>query len=328
MTSPAQTNADTLNSNTVKNSQSPITPIHTDGPNPLDGTRPAWTGHETEDFALVLEGGSMRGLFTAGVTDFFLDKGLCADLVVGTSAGALAGVNYVAGATGRTAYLNCKYCTNWHWLSMSNYVATGNVVGSMMFDQIGNSIEPFSFDALRKSPMQFVSVSSDLEKGDADYHCWKTYDKHEETYLKASSAMPFVSKLVHVDGKTLLDGGICDSVPYIFAQLAGYKKIVIVLTREDGYVKKPYRLMGLAHSRYRDYPLFIERMEHRYFEYNLAYRRIKRKAEAGEIFVIRPTEPVTVKTLENDPYKLFDLYKKGYRQAALNWNGLVDYLGL
>lgn len=297
-------------------------------PNPLDGTHPAWSGHDACDFALVLEGGSMRGLFTAGVTDFLLDKGICAKLVVGTSAGALAGVNYVAGATGRTAYLNCKYCTDWHWLSMSNYVATGNVVGSMMFNEVGTVVDPFDSNAFTRSPMTLVSVASDLEKGDADYHEWHDYSAHEKKYLQATSAMPFVSQIVDVDGKKLLDGGICDSVPYLYAQLAGFKKIVIVLTREDGYVKKPNRLMGLAHTRYRDYPLFIDRIEHRHFEYNLAYRRIKRKAESGEFFVIRPQEPVTVKTLENDPEKLFDLYQKGYREAALNWNGLKRYLDL
>lgn len=295
-------------------------------PNAIDGNHPAWQGHPTKDFALVLEGGSMRGLFTAGVTDFLLDKGICADLVIGTSAGALSGINYVGGALGRTVYLNCKYCTNWHWLSMSNYVATGNVVGSMMFDKIGKTIEPFNQKALTESPMKFVSVSSNLVTGDADYHVWHSFDDHDMKYLQASSAMPFVSQIVHVDGKDLLDGGICDSIPYLYAALHGYKKIVVVLTRQDGYKKRPNRLMGLAHTRYRDYPLFIERMEHRYFEYNLAYRRIKRLGNEGKIFVIRPSEPVTVKTLENDPQKLFDLYQKGYFQAALRWEKLKTYL--
>lgn len=289
---------------------------------------PSYAGHGTEAFDLILEGGAMRGLFTAGVTDFFLDKGLCAQHVVGTSAGALCGYNYVAGEDGRTCYLNTKYCTDWRYLSMKSFARTGNALGvELTFDEIPNKLEPFNYDAFRESPMVLTTVSSDLELGEADYHTFGD-PKDDLPYLRASSAMPFVSQIVEMDGKKLLDGGICDSVPYLFSMLCGTEKQVVVLTREDGYVKHPNKLMALARRVYSDYPLFLERMEYRHFEYNLAYRRLARMAERGQIFIIRPPEPVTVASMENDPDKLFALYEQGYREAAIHWEDLQRYLGL
>lgn len=289
---------------------------------------PAYVGRGCEPFDLILEGGAMRGLFTAGVTDFFMDKGLFPQQVIGTSAGALCGYNYVAGEDGRTCYLNTKYCTDWRYLSMKSFARTGNAFGvEFSFDEIPNELEPFNYDAFRASPMVLTTVSSDLERGEADYHTFGD-PKDDIPYLRASSAMPMVSQIVEVDGKKLLDGGICDSVPYLFSLLCGTKKQVVVLTQHDGYVKKPNKLMALARRKYSSYPLFLERMEYRHFEYNLTYRRLARRHENGDLFVIRPPEPVTVSAMENDPDKLFALYEQGYREAALNWENLQRYLGI
>lgn len=270
----------------------------------------------------------MRGLFTAGVTDFFLDKGLCAQHVIGTSAGALCAYNYVAGEDGRTCYLNTKYCTDPRYLSMKSFAKTGNALGvEFMFDEIPNRLDPFNYDAFRRSPMILTTVSSDLELGEADYHTFGD-PKDDLPYLQASASMPIVSQIVEIDGKKLLDGGICDSVPYLFSMMCGTKKQVVVLTQHDGYVKKPNKLMALARTMYSDYPYFLDRMANRHFEYNLAYRRLKRLHEAGQVFVIRPPEPVAVKNLESDPNKLFALYEQGYREAAIHWEDIQRYLGL
>ncbi len=290
--------------------------------------KPAYLGHGVEPFDLILEGGAMRGLFTAGVTDFFLDKGLCAQHVIGTSAGALAGYNYVAGEDGRTCYLNTKYCTDPRYLSMKSYVKTGNALGvELMFDEIPNKLDPFNYDAFRKSPMVLTSVSSNLELGDADYHTFGD-PKDDLPYLQASSSMPLVSQIVEVDGKKLLDGGICDSVPYLFSMLCGTSKQVVVLTQHLGYKKHRNKAMEMLSKKYSSYPLFLDRIEHRHFEYNLTYRRLQRMHESGQIFVIRPPEPVRVSTMESDPDKLFELYETGYREAAIHWEELQRYLGL
>ena len=163
----------------------------------------------------------MRGQFTAGVLDFFMDKKLFCERVIGVSAGALCGYNYVAGEDGRTCYLNTKYCTDWRYLSMQSFVRTGNACGrEFAFDEIPISLEPFNYAAFDESPMRLVTVASNLVTGEADYHEFAD-SLADLPYLIASSSMPLVSRTVEVDGKLLLDGGTCDSVPLTYSLLTG-----------------------------------------------------------------------------------------------------------
>lgn len=294
---------------------------------PADTNRaPAWEGHSILDVNLVLEGGAMRAQFTAGVLDFFMDHGVWCRHVIGTSAGSLCGYNYVAGEVGRTCFLNTKYCDDPRYLSMRNFAMTGNAIGTkLMFDEIPNEIDPFDYDGFDRSPMKLTAVSSDLELGEADYHVLE--NGHDTQYLLASSSLPLVSKIVEVDGKKLLDGGPCDSVPLLHSMLMGTaRKHIVVLTQDATYRKKPNKTMLLVRRVYADYPLFCDRMEHRHFEYNRCYRWVERLHDAGEVFMIRPPEPVTVGSMERDPEKLFALYEQGYAQAAAQWDDLQRYL--
>lgn len=294
----------------------------------LDRT-PAYEGAPLIDADLVLEGGAMRGQFTAGVLDFFMDNGIWCKNVYGTSAGALNGYNYVAGELGRTCYLNTKYCTDSRYLSMRNFALTGSAIRrDFMFDAIPNVLDPFDFDAFRDSPMRLTTVASNLETGEADYHVMEeARSERELSYLQASASMPLVSKIIEVDGKKLLDGGPCDSVPLLRSMLAGdANKRIVVLTQDETYVKGPNKTMPLVRRVYADYPLFIERMEHRHFEYNRTYRWVKRLHEEGEVFAIRPPEPVTISSMERDPEKLFALYEQGYAEAARCHADLLEYL--
>ncbi len=212
--------------------------------------QPAWRGHATTHANLVLEGGAMRGQFTAGVLDFFMDKKLFCERVIGVSAGALCGYNYVAGEDGRTCYLNTKYCTDWRYLSMQSFVRTGNACGrEFAFDEIPNRLEPFNYAAFDESPMRLVTVASNLVTGEADYHEFAD-SLADLPYLIASSSMPLVSRTVEVDGKPLLDGGTCDSVPLTYSLLTGARKHIVVLTQAADYVKGPNKLMALLRQRY------------------------------------------------------------------------------
>lgn len=287
---------------------------------------PAWTGHDILDVNLVLEGGAMRAQFTAGVLDFLMDHGVWCRNVLGTSAGALCGYNYVAGEIGRTCFLNTKYCADPRYFSMRNFALTGNAIGvELMFDKIPNEIDPFDYDGFDRSPMRLTAVSSDLELGEADYHVLE--NGHDTQYLLASSSLPLVSKIVEADGKKLLDGGPCDSVPLLHSMLMGTaRKHIVVLTQDATYRKKPNKTMPLIRRVYADYPLFVDRMEHRHFEYNRCYRWIERLHDSGDVFMIRPPEPVTVGSMERDPEKLFALYEQGYAQAAAQWGDLQRYL--
>ena len=288
--------------------------------------QPAWRGHATTHANLVLEGGAMRGQFTAGVLDFFMDKKLFCERVIGVSAGALCGYNYVAGEDGRTCYLNTKYCTDWRYLSMQSFVRTGNACGrEFAFDEIPNRLEPFNYAAFDESPMRLVTVASNLVTGEADYHEFAD-SLADLPYLIASSSMPLVSRTVEVDGKLLLDGGTCDSVPLTYSLLTGARKHIVVLTQAADYVKGPNKLMALLRQRYHDYPYYLERLHLRHYEYNRLYRALPRLHDEGRIFVLRPPEPVTVSSMEKDADKLVALYEQGYATAALSWDALVRYL--
>jgi predicted patatin/cPLA2 family phospholipase len=292
------------------------------------GYRPAWEGATLVDGNLVLEGGAMRGQFTAGVLDFLMDNALFPRTAIGVSAGALNGLNYVAGSRGRSCYLNTKYCTDWRYLSMRSFFLTGNAFNvKYVFDRIPNKIDHFDYDAYARSPLTLISVSSDLERGEADYATLRDA-RRQMDYLRASAAMPLVSRIVKVDNKKLLDGGICDSVPIDRSRSTGAERHLIVLTQAAGYVKGPDRLMPLARRLYADYPLFVERMEHRHIDYNRVYKHVARMHDTGEVFVIRPPAPVTVASMEHDPKKLYELYLTGYEEARKRFPALQSYLGL
>lgn len=294
---------------------------------PLKAARAVWETRTVTPVNLVLEGGAMRGQFTAGVLDFFMDQELWAQHVIGTSAGALCGYNYVAGAVGRSCFINTKYCTDWRYLSLKSFVRTGSAFGAeFAFDLIPHELEPFDFDAFRASPIRLTTVASNLETGEADYFTFGDPDG-DLAYLRASSAMPLVSEIVEVDGKKLLDGGPCDSVPILHSLLTGAKKHIVVLTQHDGYVKQPNKLMALAAARYAEFPYFVDRMRYRHFEYNRTYRAVARMHERGEAFVIRPPEPVEISQMEKDPAKVYALWEQGYAEAARVWPALRAYLG-
>ena len=287
---------------------------------------PAWEGVPLVHANLVLEGGAMRGQFTAGVLDFFMDQKFFCDYVVGVSAGALCGGNYVAGAPGRSSLINVKYADDSRYLSMQSFVRTGNAYGrEFAFHEIPDVLEPMDYEAFRRSPIRFEVVSTNLETGEADYHEMRDY--HDDLpYIIASSSMPLVSQIVEVDGKLLLDGGTSDSVPLLHSILTGANKHIVVLTQADDYVKRANKLMALMRQRYADYPYYLERLQYRHYEYNRLYRWIAREEAAGRIFVIRPPEPVTVSSMEHDAEKLLALYEQGLAAAAKAWPKLQEYL--
>ena len=298
--------------------------------NPRPGSRPlpspAWEGCPVAPANLVLEGGAMRGLFTAGVLDFFQDRKLFCERVIGVSAGALCGYNYVAGDSERTAVVNLSFCDDWRYLSLRSFAVTGNAYGrEFCFDEVPNRLIPADYDAFDRSPMRLVAVSSDLDAGRADYHEFSDA-VGDLPYLIASSSMPVVSRIVEVDGKRLLDGGTCDSVPIVYSLLTGARKHIVVLTRQQGYAKEPNRLMALMERLYADCPRYLERAKHRHVDYNHTYDLLERLHEEGRVFVIRPQRPVEVKQMETDQAKLMDLYEQGAAEAARQWPALQAYL--
>lgn len=306
---------------------------------------PAYAKRSPLPFHLVLEGGAMRGLFTAGVLDYLLEQGVLAKRTIGVSAGALVGYNYVCGAVGRTAYINLKYCDDARYLSASNILLTGDALGiDFTFNQIPHQLDPFDMDDIYRSPMKLTSVASNLELGEADYHDYEPTDRTGHAgnspaqlnanlcYLIASSAMPLASHKTFVDGKVLLDGGVCDSVPICYSMVRGLKegidKHVVVLTQDATFVKQPNPARMIVAQHYAKYPYFVERFEARHYDYNRVYRKVKRLEDEGRIFVFRPQKPVEIGTMESNREKLLDLYLQGYELAVRRFDDLQRYLGL
>ena len=288
----------------------------------------AWRDARLVEANLVLEGGGMRGIFTSGVLDYFMDEKFLPKHVIGVSAGALNGLNYVAGARGRSCYINSKYCANWRYLSIRSFLVSGNVLNAFfVFDKIINELEPFDYESYQASPLDLVAVCSNLETGEADYTLIDNLPA-QLAYLRASSAMPFASRTVCIDGKLLLDGGSCDSVPIVYSQNTGAKKHVVILTQDASYIKEPNKFLSLSSIRYRRYPRFVERIKHRYIEYNNTYRLLEHLHKTGEIFLLRPPAPVKITNIEHDAEKIFELYLSGYEEARRNFDALQRYLEL
>lgn len=289
---------------------------------------PAYRDKPVLPVSLVLEGGGLRCQFTAGVLDYFMEQGLVCEQIIGVSAGALSGANYAAGLFGRTAYLNCRYCTDERYFSLKSFRQTGNVCGrDFMFREIMDVLEPFDKRWFEDSPMHLIAVSSNLEKGEADYHLMRNLTD-DLPYLISSSSLPLLSRIVEVDGKKLLDGGTTDSIPFRYSFDSGYDKHIVVLTQHAEYRKHFERTFAMARRTYADYPLYLECVQHRHFIYNRQHSKVLELDAAGKLFAIVPPKPITINTLERNPEPLLDLYAEGYGEAARRWPALAAYLGI
>lgn len=274
---------------------------------------------------LVLEGGAMRGMFTAGVLDVFLDEQIHIDGIVSVSAGALFGVNFPSKQKGRVLRYNKKYLNDKRYMGWHSLFTTGNIVNKdFAFYQLPFELDVFDQEAFARSGIDFYTVLTNVESGEAEYV--KIHDAFEQMEtLRATSAMPFVSKMVEIDGKKYLDGGIADSIPLRFCQQLGYDKIIVVLTRPLDYRKTPTNSL-IFNAFYRRYPKLVERLTNRYVDYNRAVEDVIRLNEQGEIFVIRPSVTLPIRRIEKDIAKVQAMYDLGVADAKMAIPMLKQYL--
>ena len=217
---------------------------------------------QKKKYGLVLEGGAMRGMYTAGILDVFMEQGITFDGVIGVSAGAICGCSYVSGQAGRTIRYNKKYCTDERFMSFQSLLKTGDLVGEKFcYHEIPEVLDPFDNDAFKQSGMDFYITCTNLETGEAEYIHLTDMEK-EIDYMRASASMPYVSHTVEMDGKKLLDGGCSDSVPVRAFMNMGFEKNVVILTRPADYRKKPEK-SAIAKIFYKDYPKFVEKLKSR-----------------------------------------------------------------
>lgn len=265
---------------------------------------------------LILEGGAMRGMFTAGVTDVMMENGVEFDGLIGVSAGACFGCNYKSRQIGRSVRYNMKYCRDPRYSGLRSLIKTGDIYGvDFCYREIPKVLDPFDYAAFRENPMEFYVVCTDVDSGKPVYRRLEHADREEIEWIRASASMPLVSRIVEADGYRLLDGGIADSVPLKYFESIGYDRNVVILTQPDGYVKKPNRLLPLMRRSLKKYPGVVEAMARRHEMYNETTDYIRRREKSGHALVIRPKAKLDVSRVEHDPERLRAAYELG-RQAG------------
>lgn len=281
-----------------------------------------------ENIGLVLEGGGMRGLYTSGVLDFFMDKNLYFPYVIGVSMGACNGLSYISRQKGRNKNININYVDDPRYLSYKNLILKKGLFGTdFIFDELPNKLEIFDIDTFANAKEKFVIVVTDCDKGNPVYF-EKSECKNKDVYnvVKASSSLPFMAPIVKFRGLNLLDGGIVDPIPIKKSIADSNNRNVIILTRNKGYVKKPFKMKFLARKVYRQYKGLTEAIFYRYKKYNNTLDYIDSLEKQGKAFVIRPGENLKVKRIEKNKNKLIELYDHGYKEAAQCYDKLKEWI--
>jgi predicted patatin/cPLA2 family phospholipase len=275
---------------------------------------------------LVLEGGGMRGLYSAGVLDYFLQKNLSVDGVIGVSAGAVHGCSFVAKQAKRSYRIYTTYANDKRFLSFSSLWKTGDIFGAdFCYRQIPNELDPFDYKAFRGASTEFYVVCTDLSTGKATYVRIDDMETQMD-FLRASGSLPLVSRVVTIGEHEYLDGGIADSIPLVQFQNMGFEKNIVVLTQARDYRKKNDILMPLIRWKYRKYPLFIKAAESRADHYNETLDLIHQMEKEGRIFVIQPGHEVQIGRLEKNVNKLKALYDQGFNDAKSRFEQMKYYL--
>lgn len=276
---------------------------------------------------LVLEGGAMRGMFTAGVTDVLMEHGIEFDGAVGVSAGAAFGCNYKSRQIGRVIRYNTRFCKDKRYGGIGVLLKTGDIYSKdFAYNEVPLKHDIFDFDTYENNPMEFYVVCTDIESGKAFYHKYEGKNDHGFEWIRASSSMPMVSNIVEIDGKKFLDGGISDPIPLKFFESIGYEKNIVILTRPANYLKVKSKFMALFKLKYKSFPLFIETMLKRPDVYNSTLKYIRQKEKLGEVLVIRPPAPLPVNRTEKDPDKLREAYNIGRKTALSRIDEIKKFL--
>lgn len=266
--------------------------------------------------AMVLEGGSFRGQFTAGVLDVLMEHGVETAACYGTSAGALNGLNYKSRQIGRVNRVNLAFCNDPRYMGAQSLITTGSMVGyDFMLNDVQDRLDPFDNEAYLANPMEMYACATDIVFGTAAYLPIRNATLDIDS-VRASTSLPLVTQPVEIDGHLYLDGGTADSVPVEHAlEDAGFDRAIVVLTQDRGYTKGEYGLMPAARRAYAAYPYLLDAMESRHERYNEQREHIWEYERQGRALVVAPARPVEVGHVEHDAAKLLDLYIQGRQEA-------------
>lgn len=270
----------------------------------------------TEKTGLVLEGGGMRGIFTIGVLDNFMDRGIKFPYIIGVSAGSCNALSYIAGQRGRAKYTNTELLAERKYIGLKYLLTKRNIMDfDLLFHELPEKIYPYDYDALARSSERFEVVTTSCITGKACYLQEKNDPKRVIDLVKASSSLPFVCPISYVDGEPMLDGGIADSIPIERALSQGFDNNLVVLTRNIGY-RKPQKPNKVPFFFYRKYPNAKQAIRLRNSIYNKEIELVEQMEREGSVAVLRPIKPIEVGRMERNTDKILALYNEGYDLAA------------
>ena len=275
---------------------------------------------------LVLEGGAMRGLWTAGVTDVMMEHYVHPDALIGVSAGAAFGCNYKSRQIGRAIRYNTRFANDSRYSGVKSLLTSGDYFNA----HFGYHVVPYKYDIFdtaifEQNPMTFTIVCTDVETGQAVYHDMTHVDHDELEWLRASASMPLASKVVHVQGRKLLDGGVSDSIPLEYFEQQGIRRNVVILTQPLGYQKEHNKLMPLMRLSLRKYPYFLRALDERHLMYNRQLEYVAEAERQGRCLVIRPEEKIPIGHISHDADQMRLVYESGRKAGERYIDRIRDF---
>ena len=276
---------------------------------------------------LVLEGGGMRGLFTAGVIDVMMEQGIRFDGIVGVSAGATFGCNYKSHQPGRVLRYNVRFKDDPRYMGLRSLLRTGDLVGAeFSYHTLPNELDVFDAGTFNSDPTEFHVVCTDVGTGEPVYHRIDVADEEAFDWIRASASMPLVSRPVSLKGRLLLDGGISDSIPLRYFQGQGFLRNVVILTQPKGFFKRKTKLMPLFHLFMRRYPAIVRAMSRRHLMYNDELSYLAEQEQQGDILLIYPQDALPIGRTEQDEAKMRRIYAMGRQKAEEMLPQIKDFL--
>ncbi len=277
---------------------------------------------------LVLEGGAMRGIYTAGVLDVLYENNIFTDGILGVSAGSIHACSFISGQPGRSIRYYMKYGNDWRFISFRSFFLTGDIVNEeFCYHTIPEELDPIDNETFEKNAriIDFYAVASDLNTGGAIYLPVKSMMDGALDAVRASASMPLVSHIVKYDGHNLLDGGVSDSIPLATSESMGYEKNIVVLTQPAGYQKKPTN-MTLAKHMYKDYPLFLKAMAERHINYNASLELASKREAEGSALIIQPSRDLCIGRMEHNLGKVKAQYELGRWDTLKKLDEIREFL--
>ena len=274
---------------------------------------------------LVLQGGGLRGVYTAGVLDTFIDNNIKVDGIIGVSAGVLFGADYVSKQRGRTIRYLKKYVNDKRYMGIRSYIRTGNLVNSdFAYSEVPKKLDIFNEEEFEKSKIDFYATVTNVKTGKAEYIKLKNILEQTEL-LRATSALPIISKIVNFENEEYLDGGIADNIPIDKCIDLGYEKIIVILTRPINYRKVKSNNL-IIRLKYKKYPNLVKAINNRYLDYNKSIEKVINLKNNQQIFVISPSQTLKMKRMEKNIQKLNEMYELGVKDCNDNLSNLLNYI--